>query len=246
MKTSETITKIAPALLAAQRNIGAAVKGSTNPFFKSKYADLGAVMEACKDALNENDIVVLQPVGMDGERTYVETILLHTSGEYISDRMLVTIVPTPVKQNSLETITTPQAQGSAITYARRYALQSLCFIPAEDDDGNSANGNHANQQPQQVRSTQNGSDEATFDVARPLPSVNMNSTHLSGLLSRDNLIAWIKYHGPLRSDGSAATYDDCARHVCKAYDDTTFDASSIAHVDRARLQNFVKTLPIQR
>lgn len=128
MQKSDTITKIAKALVEAQKEIGAATKEAVNPFFHSKYADLGSVMEACKEALNKNGISVLQPVGVTehgGE--YVETILLHESGEFISDRMKITMV----KQD-------PQSQGSAITYARRYALQSMVFIPAEDDDANSA------------------------------------------------------------------------------------------------------------
>ena len=136
MKTSESIVKIAPALLAAQKEIGSATKDATNPFFKSKYADLGSVMEACKEALNKNGIVVLQPVSNSFSfndqapvpMTFVETILLHESGEFISDIMLAS-----VKQHN-----DPQAQGSAITYARRYSLQSMMFIPAEDDDAEKA------------------------------------------------------------------------------------------------------------
>ena len=128
MKKSESITKIAPALLKAQKGIGFAVKGSTNPFFHSNYADLGSVMEACKDKLNENGISVLQPVGTDEVGVYVETILLHESGEFISDRMRISVK----EENN------PQAQGSAITYARRYGLQSMVFIPAEDDDAEKA------------------------------------------------------------------------------------------------------------
>ena len=124
MKTSESILKIAPALLKAQKKIGSAVKDSVNPFFKSKYADLGSVMEACKDALNENGITVLQPVG----EGILETVLLHESGEYISESMRI------VSKSD----NNPQEQGSAITYARRYSLQSLVFIPAADDDGNSS------------------------------------------------------------------------------------------------------------
>ena len=128
MIRSESIIKIAPALLKAQKEIGSAVKGSTNPFYKSAYADLGSVMEACKDKLNENGISVLQPVGTDEGGVYVETILLHESGEFISDKMRLS-----VKEDN-----NPQAQGSAITYARRYSLQSMVFIPAEDDDGERA------------------------------------------------------------------------------------------------------------
>lgn len=124
MTTSPTITKIATALLQAQKEIGSAKKDATNPFFKSKYADLGAVMEACKEALNKAEITVLQPVLGD----YVETVLLHASGEWISSQTQIICA----KPND------PQAQGSAITYARRYGLQSMVFIPSEDDDGERA------------------------------------------------------------------------------------------------------------
>jgi hypothetical protein len=128
MFTSESIKQIAPALLAAQSKMGAAIKGSKNPFFRSNYADLGAVLEACKELLNENGITILQPTGRNEHGTYVETTLLHNSGEFISS-------VTPVifaKEGD------PQAQGSAITYARRYGLQSLVSLPAEDDDGEKA------------------------------------------------------------------------------------------------------------
>ena len=124
MKRSESIKAIAPAFLKAQIEIGTAVKGSVNPFFKSNYADLGSVMETCKEALNKNGISVLQPVGVDT----VETILLHESGEWFSETMNIT-----AKSDN-----NPQDRGSAITYARRYSLQSMVFIPAEDDDGNKA------------------------------------------------------------------------------------------------------------
>ena len=122
MNTSKSINQIVPALLSAQKVIGSAKKGASNPFFKSKYADLGSVMEACKEALNENGITILQPVS----GWMLETILLHESGEWMSSE-------TPVVCAS---VTDPQKMGSAITYARRYGLQSMVFIPAEDDDGN--------------------------------------------------------------------------------------------------------------
>ena len=128
MKTSTSIIKIAPALLEAQKKIGSAVKGSTNPFFHSTYASLGDVMEACKDILNENGIAVLQPIGTDENGVYVETVLLHTSGEFIADRLKI----------APKSETNPQDQGSAISYARRYSLQSMVFIPAEDDDAEKA------------------------------------------------------------------------------------------------------------
>lgn len=128
MRTSESIKTLAAALNKAQKKIGAAVKGSANPFFKSRYADLGAVMEACKEHLNSEGISVLQPVLSDESGDYVETVLLHESGEYISSRMRLL----PSKNM--------QELGSNTSYARRYGLQSLVFIPAEDDDGEAAVG----------------------------------------------------------------------------------------------------------
>lgn len=133
MKYSETITNIAPALLKAQMKIGAAKKGEKNPFFHSTYAGLGDVMEACKEALNENGVLVLQPVC--GE--FVETVLLHESGEWISSQTPIVPKKTRVEKPNgeiTETLSDPQATGSAISYARRYGLQSMVFIPAEDDD----------------------------------------------------------------------------------------------------------------
>ena len=128
MITSPTISKIAPALLLAQKEIGGAKKGATNPFFKMKYSDLGSVMEACKDAFNNHGITVLQPVTTTDGVTVVSTLLLHESGEYISSSMKV----------SCKNPDNPQEMGSAITYAKRYSLQAIAFIPSEDDDGEAA------------------------------------------------------------------------------------------------------------
>lgn len=127
MNRSESISKISAALLKAQRKIEGASKGADNPYFKSKYANLNSVMEACKEALNENGISVLQPISSDEHGEYVETTLLHESGEFITSRMKLILA-----KNDM------QAFGSAVSYARRYGLQSLVFIGAEDDDGESA------------------------------------------------------------------------------------------------------------
>ncbi len=124
MKTSESILKITPAFLKAQKNIESVIKDQTNPYFKSKYADLTGVIDACKDKLNAEDIAVLQPI--DGMS--VETVLVHTSGEWFSS-----LTPIVCKEAN-----NPQALGSAITYAKRYGLQSMVLLPAEDDDANKA------------------------------------------------------------------------------------------------------------
>lgn len=128
MITSPSVTKIAAALLLAQKEIGGAKKGATNPFFKMKYSDLGSVMEACKDAFNNHGITILQPVSTSDGVTFVSTLLLHESGEFISSSMKV----------SCKNPDNPQEMGSAITYAKRYSLQAIAFIPSEDDDGETA------------------------------------------------------------------------------------------------------------
>lgn len=122
-----TVTKIAPALLAAQKLIFAATKDASNPFFKSSYADLNSVIVACKEALNNNGISVLQPIYSDENGEYLETILLHESGEFMASKMKLVL-----SKNDM------QAYGSAVSYARRYSLQSMVFMGAQDDDGEKA------------------------------------------------------------------------------------------------------------
>ena len=128
MNKSESIKTIAPALFKAQEEMGNAKKGATNPFFKSKYADLNSVREAVIPALNSNGISILQPTTTIEGRPFVETILLHESGEWISS--LTEIICN--KQNDA------QSHGSGLSYARRYAISSIMNIGASDDDGQDA------------------------------------------------------------------------------------------------------------
>ena len=115
------------ALAAAQMEMGKALKDSNNPAFKSKYADLASVMDACMPALNRHGIAVFQPTVDDDSGRYVKTVLAHSSGEVIECR-----VPLIVNKNDM------QAYGSAVTYARRYGLMGMAGVAAEDDDGNAA------------------------------------------------------------------------------------------------------------
>jgi hypothetical protein len=118
---------IAAALAKAQTEMGKALKQSNNPHFKSKYADLGNVMDACLPALNAAGIAVIQPTGEDNYGRFVETVLIHESGESLSCR-----VPLILNKNDM------QGFGSAVTYARRYGLMAMAGIAPEDDDGNAA------------------------------------------------------------------------------------------------------------
>lgn len=134
MKSSENIINISKALNEAQKQLGSVSKGKDNPYFNSKYADINEVIKTVKEVLNNNGITFIQPLNVKevaGEKiTVVETILLHTSGEFISSE---TEVVTKTQGDA-------QKYGAAITYSRRFGLQSLVGLPAEDDDGNTATG----------------------------------------------------------------------------------------------------------
>lgn len=138
MERSEQIEQLAGALAAAQGLIENATKDSANPFFKSKYADLAAVWDAIRKPLSENGIAIIQSPSAEESAVTIITLLVHKSGQWIKSTLTV-----HAKDE------TPQAVGSAITYARRYALQSITGVAPEDDDGNGAQqGNRPGQQYQ--------------------------------------------------------------------------------------------------
>lgn len=127
MNKSDSIKNIAIAMCKAQSEMGGAHKGKDNPFFKSKYADLSAVVQAVKEPFANNGLSYVQfPIEESG-RVGVETILMHISGEWLSNSFTVQLS----KQDA-------QGAGSAITYCRRYGLQAIAGIPSDDDDGNAA------------------------------------------------------------------------------------------------------------
>jgi hypothetical protein len=124
----ENFSKVAAALVKAQKAFGPALKTNTNPHFRSRYADLSACVEAVVDALNDNGIALTQRIHPSESGVCVETVFIHESGEVITSGPLH--VPAS-KQDA-------QGYGSALTYARRYSLMAACGIAPEDDDGNAA------------------------------------------------------------------------------------------------------------
>lgn len=129
MLKSEQINELAAALAKAQGHIEGAKKSSSNPFFKSKYADLAECWNTCREALTANEISVIQmpeEINANG-RLNITTMLAHSSGQYISSTLTMTV-----------TKLDPQAIGSAITYGRRYALAAMVGLAQEDDDGEKA------------------------------------------------------------------------------------------------------------
>ena len=120
--------KIATALVKAQKAFGPALKSSTNPHFKSRYADLAACVEAVIAGLNDNGIALIQKCYDCANGVMVETMFVHESGEMLE----CGILHVPASKQD------PQGYGSALTYARRYSLMAACGIAPEDDDGNAS------------------------------------------------------------------------------------------------------------
>jgi len=123
--------KVSAAFVKAQAEIEKASKDKTNPHFRSKYADLGAVVDAIKPALERHGLAFMQKFHHDDRGITVETIIIHESGETLSNGTL------NVPASKMDA----QGFGSACTYARRYSLQAAFGVAPEDDDGNAASSN---------------------------------------------------------------------------------------------------------
>jgi hypothetical protein len=129
MQHSENINDLAAALAKAQGEVTGALKDSANPFFKSRYADLASCWDACRKPLSENGLAIIQSPEVNDQGLTLTTLLTHSTGQWIKN--VFRIMP---KDD------TPQGVGSALTYARRYALTALIGIAQVDDDGNAASG----------------------------------------------------------------------------------------------------------
>jgi len=154
MEHSETINQIAAAVIAAQGEMGSAKKTADNPFYKTKYADLAGVVETARPVLTRHGLGVVQSADCDGELAVVETLLVHTSGEWLKSRTVLK----PTKAD-------PQGMGSAVTYARRYAYMAIIGMAAEDDDGNAAS-QPVNRQAPAVSRPHNRTNEVQMEAKR--------------------------------------------------------------------------------
>lgn len=140
MKMSETITELAGALAKAQGQIEDASKGSENPYYKSRYADLAAVRAVIREPLANNDLAIIQAPRTVPGGAEVETMLVHKSGEFISETLFM-----PAGKAD------PHGYASAITYARRIGIMSLLALASYDDDGNTAVDSVKEQAPQKSK-----------------------------------------------------------------------------------------------
>ena len=130
LNQSESIAKLAASLCGVQAKLTYAKKDSKNPFFKSNYADLESVWDACRELLASHGLSIAQFPGLYTEHDKsmsLTTILMHGSGEWISQEMSVPVTKADA-----------QGAGSALTYMRRYALAAVVGVVQADDDGNAA------------------------------------------------------------------------------------------------------------
>lgn len=138
MLKSEQINELSAALAKAQSEIENASKTSSNPHFKSKYADLAEILNTVRPVFSVHGLAIVQMPSFESGIAHVETLLTHSSGQWISN-----VCSAPVgKQDA-------QGVGSAITYLRRYSLAAFAGVAQEDDDGNHAVGRQPMQQPKQ-------------------------------------------------------------------------------------------------
>jgi len=145
MEQSEQINELAGALAKAQGRMTGALKDSANPFFKSKYADLASCWDACREPLAANGLAVIQTTVEREGSVYVVTTLAHSSGQWIKGWL-----PVKAKDDGA------QAQGSGLTYARRYALAAIVGIAQIDDDAEAAQGRKASEPVDELTAKQRG------------------------------------------------------------------------------------------
>jgi hypothetical protein len=158
MEQSTEIKDLAAALALAQSEIKGAIKDSANPFFKSKYADLTSVWDACRAAITKNGLSVIQTCDDNDAKVTVTTQLMHSSGQWIRGQLSAK----PAKSD-------PQGIGSCITYLRRYALAAMVGVAPEDDDGNAATLPQAQKyKPNSVNRLPNSVNEDTYQSEAPV------------------------------------------------------------------------------
>lgn len=174
---SESINELAAALAKAQGEIKSAAKDSTNPHFKSKYADLASVWDACRAALSKNGLAVAQITATtEAGKVRVTTTLLHSSGQWIEGEL-------DVKPGQ----DTAQGIGSTITYCRRYALAAMVGVAPDDDD----DGYAASERPNGVKPIARA--PVPPQTSAPPPEGRMHLMHPNGRVasSHDRASNWL-------------------------------------------------------
>lgn len=220
MRMSESINELAAALVAAQGEFSAVPKGSVNPFFKSNYAALPEVVATAGPVLSKHGLAISQFIGDDT----LTTFLLHSSGQFISQDMKLHLVKND-----------PQAQGSAVTYARRYSFMSVLGLVADvDDDGNAAT------QASQAQANRPASSPSGFGdrVAKAAgkPSASSNGNMATEKMTR---MIWAICHKTLMYDDAEMydTIDGLTGRKVEKLEQLTFDEAKAVIEHLQSLQN---------
>lgn len=194
MEKSESLNELALALAKAQGAMKPALKDADNPYFKSKYADIASVWEACREALSDNNLSIVQLPEPADNAILLTTILLHSSGQYLSSQLRFPI-----------TKSDPQSYGSALTYARRYALAAAVGVYQDDDDANSASDKEVKQNNnrtanKQITATLPNSPAVERKVS---PSINTPTPQQNTLPNQNEqpAIKWDTFYGNVKNLG---------------------------------------------
>ena len=200
---SPTVTELAKALTKAQSQIKGAIKDTNNPFFKTKYADLASVVEAIREPLANNGLSYVQICHDKEGAASVETMILHSSGEWLSCGP----VSAPVSKHDA------QGFGSALTYARRYSLSAAFGVAPEDDDGNAA----AKAPPKDKENTPNKIIERNMSMEGMPPEVQKairdEALKIEGLFLTLTAKAALDRWEEFKRDASELEVDACWKHL---------------------------------
>ena len=200
---SATIGLLAAALAKAQALIKPAPKDKNNPFFNSMYADLASVWDAVRVPLASNGLAVIQtPLQTDGKTVVLRTVLAHESGEWISSVLVMSPGHVETRRDPQGNKTSefvhdcsPQALGSCLTYARRYALSAIAGVCADDDDGNAAS---ARNKEQDQTPPAKPKPAASKTATKPAAKAQVDFTKLEALIVERGITeeiqtAWLGY-----------------------------------------------------
>lgn len=211
MNKSEAIGNLAKAIALSQVEVENATKDTKNEFFKSKYADLAAVLNVIRPVFSKHNIAIVQLPSFAAPIASVETMLIHESGEFISS-----VCSAPVGKQDAQGI------GSAITYLRRYSLAAMCGVAQEDDDGNGASDKDKPKQPATPKQP-----PTNQTLAKPTPEVKKlsNDEREMGVKDmkaapdeaalKEALLGWHKAAKDVGDKDSIAFFNDCY-HQCAA------------------------------
>lgn len=169
MQTSESTKELATALSKAQAKMKIADKSSTNPHFKSKYADLQEVWEACRDALTSEGLSIVQGMSVSAQGWVLTTRLMHSSGEFVESETPLLLPQSPTMQHL----------GSAATYAKRISLMAIAGISVGEADDDGEDNRKAIEAPKEDRAQ---SFQALFKHLQSLLSQNGLSDELQAFI----------------------------------------------------------------